>query len=251
MDSGFYAAVTGLMSRVDALDLLANNLANVSTTGYKAQNEFFQALTAASNPGLSPLNQAVNDYGIVGGTETDLRAGSIERTGNPLDIALEGSGFLTVQTASGISYTRSGNLHLSPDGVLLTADGDKVLGVPPNPKADPVPITIPPGPVSISADGTISSQGAVVAQLNLVDFPHGTALTAQGSSYFQAPKGSAQPATNLTVRQGSLEGSNYNPVQGTVDLIAIQRHAELLDKAISTFNSDFDQAAASDLPRVT
>jgi len=250
MDSGFYAAVTGLMSRTDALDLLANNLANSGTTGYKAQHEFYQALTATDNSGLSPLNQAINNYGILGGAETDLRAGSIEHTGNPLDVALEGLGFLTVHTPSGIRYTRNGSLHLGPNGELLTADGDQVLGVPPNPKSDPVPITLPDGPVSISPDGTLSSQGAVVARLNLVDFAHGVPLTAQGSSYFQAPQGSAQAAANVTVRQGALEASNYNPVQGTVDLITLQRHAQLLDRALAVFDSDFAQAATQELPRV-
>lgn len=248
--SGFYAAVTGLVSRTDALDLVANNLANDNTTGYKAQKEFYQALTAAENPNLSPLNKAINDYGILGGTETDLRSGSVERTGNQLDIALEGSGFLTVQTPSGISYTRNGSLHLGPNGELLTADGGKVLAVPPNPKADPVPITLPAGPVTISADGTISSQGAVVAQLNLVDFPHGTQLTAQGNSYFTAPQGATQSATSAGVRQGALEASNYNPVEGTVDLVTLQRQADLLNRALAIFDSSFAQAETQDLPRI-
>jgi flagellar basal-body rod protein FlgF len=250
MDSGFYAAVTGLVSRADALDVLANNLANASTTGYKAQHEFYQALTTANNAGLNPLNQAINNYGILGGAEIDLRAGSIERTGNQLDVALEGSGFLTVQTTSGIRYTRNGSLHVGPNGELLTDAGDKVLAVPPNPKSGPVPIILPDGPISISPDGTISSQGAVVAQLNLVAFPQGTALTSQGASYFAAPEGTGQPASSVAVRQGALEASNYNPIQGTVDLITLQRHAQLLERALSIFDSSFTQAAAQDLPRV-
>jgi flagellar basal-body rod protein FlgF len=248
--SGFYAAVTGLVSRTDALDLVANNLANDNTTGYKAQHEFYQALTAASNPNLTPLNQAINNYGVLGGAETDLRSGSIERTGNDLDVALEGSGFLTVQTPSGISYTRNGSLHLGPNGELLTSDGGKVLAVPPNPKADPVPITLTDGPVSISADGTISSQGAVVAKLNLVDFPHGTPLAAQGDSYFTAPQGAAQPATNVNVRQGSLEASNYSPIEGTVDLVTLQRQSDLLNRALSIFDTTFAAAETQDLPRI-
>lgn len=89
-----------------------------------------------------------------------------------------------------------------------------------------------------------------MAQLNLVDFPHATPLTGEGGSYFGAPKGSAQAATDVNVRQGALEASNYNPVQGTVDLISLQRHAQLLDRALTIFNSDFDQTAAQDLPRV-
>ncbi len=250
MDSGFYAAVTGLISRTDALDIVADNLANTDTTGYKARQEFYQALTEASEGNVDPLNKAINSYGVLGGATTDMRPGSIERTGNELDLALEGAGFLTVQTPAGIRYTRNGSLHLGVNGELLTAAGDKVLAAPPDPKADPVPITLPAGPVSVSADGTISSRGGVVAQLNLVEFPRGTQLTPEGSSYFQAPKGSATPASEVSVRQGSLEASNYNPVEGTIDLITVQRHAQLLERALSIFDSDFTQAATQDLPRV-
>jgi flagellar basal-body rod protein FlgF len=250
MDSGFYAAVTGLISRTNALDSLAANLANTSTTGYKAQNEFYQTLAASSGDDLSPLNRATNDYAVLGGTSIDLRSGSMEKTGNPLDVALEGAGFLTVQTAAGIAYTRNGSFHLNVDGDLLTEQGDKVLAVPPQPGGDPVPITLPDGQVTISEDGTVSSQGAVVARLNLVDFPHGTVLTPQGNSYLQASKGSAQQPSNLTVRQGSIEQSNYNPVQGTVDLVALQRHAELLERALTIFDTDFDQAAAQQISQI-
>ncbi|HUK91431.1 MAG TPA: flagellar hook basal-body protein [Blastocatellia bacterium] len=250
MDSGFYAAVTGLISRTDALDVVADNLANTDTTGYKARHEFYQALAKASEGSVDPLNNAINNYGILGGTTTDLAPGSIERTGNQLDLALEGSGFLTVQTPSGIRYTRNGSLHLGVNGELLTATGDKVLATPPNPTADPVPIILPEGPISVSADGTISSEGTVVAQLNLVTFSKDTQLTPVGSMYFQAPKGTAMPAAEVSVRQGSLEASNYNPVEGTVDLITVQRHAQLLERALWIFDSDFAQAATQDLPRV-
>lgn len=250
MDSGYYAAVTGLISRTSALDLLAANLANSTTTGYKAQREFYQALAASSNEGLSALNQATNDYAVLGGAETDLSAGPVEFTGNPLDVALEGSGFLTVQTPAGISYTRNGSLHLDAAGMLLTEQGDKVLAVPPQPNQDPVPITAPDAQITISADGTVSSQGGIVAQLNLVDFPRGTPLIAQGSSYFQVPNGTKKVPANLTVRQGALENSNYNPVEGTVDLVALQRHAELLNSALRIFDTDFDQTAVRDIALV-
>jgi len=250
MDSGFYAAVTGLISRTDALDVVADNLANIDTTGYKARHEFYKALAAASEGSADPLNNAINNYGVLGGATTDLRPGSVEHTGNQLDLALEGPGFLTVQTPSGIRYTRNGSLHLGSNGELLTATGDKVLATPPSPTADPVPITLPEGPISVSADGTISSQGTVVAQINLVEFSKDAQLTPEGSSYFQAPKGAARPASEVAVRQGSLEASNYNPVEGTVDLIAVQRHAQFLERALSIFDSDFAQAATQELPRV-
>ncbi len=104
MDSGSYAALTGLLAGTEALDLTANNLANISTTGYKAQREFYQSLVARlgnSNPQqLSPLNKAINDYGVLGGATVDMQSGNLERTGNDLDLAIEGSGFFVWYSAS-------------------------------------------------------------------------------------------------------------------------------------------------------
>lgn len=251
MDSGFYAALTGLVSRTDALDLAANNLANVSTTGYKAEREFYRALTASAAGGwLSPLNRAANDYSVLGGANIDLQSGSTQYTGNKLDLALEGSGFFTVQTPAGIRYTRNGSLHLSAQGDLLTQDGGKVLAVPQNPKLPPQPIVLPSGQISISTDGTISVDGAIVAQMKIVNFPQGTDLTPEGNSYFIAPARAEKPAADATVREGALESSNYNAVEGTIDLITLQRETEMMQRAVRIFYNDFQQPAAQDLPRV-
>lgn len=244
MDSGLYAAFTGLVARTEALDVAANNLSNVGTTGYKAEHEFYRALIASTNGArLSSLNRAVNDYGVLGGATIDLTPGSLQKTGNDLDVALEGKGFLVAQTPAGLRFTRNGNLHLGPNGKLLTAQGDAVLG-------DQGPIEITGGNISISPDGTISSDGAVVAKLRLADFAPGTQLTPQGSSYFNAPNGSEHLATNPEVRQGALEASNFNAVQGAVGLIALQRHAELLRHALTIFNDDFNKSATQQLPQV-
>jgi len=244
MDSGLYAALTGLVARTEALDVAANNLSNVSTTGYKAEHEFYRAvIESAKGAKLTPLNRAVNDYDVLGGTHVDLSAGSLQKTGNDLDVALEGSGFLVAQTPAGVRYTRNGNLHLGPGGKLLTAQGDAVLG-------DQGPIQITGNNISISADGTVSSDGAVVARLRLADFAPGTLLLPEGSSYFNAPQGSEHVATDAVVRQGNLEASNFNVVEGAVGLIALQRHAELLRRALTIFNDDFNRAAAQQLPSV-
>jgi flagellar basal-body rod protein FlgF len=249
MESGFYAAFTGLVARLEALDVAANNLANVNTTGYKAEREFYRAFTAASRNAarLSPLNRAVNDYGILGGTTIDLGPGSLEHTGNDFDVALEGRGFLTVQTSAGPRYTRNGNLHIGPDGKLLTAQNDPVLGEP----GRPIQI-FGSGRISISTDGTISSNGAVIARLKLVDFPAGTPFTPEGNSYFAAPKESERNvSSSVAVRQGNLEASNFSAVAGATGLIALQRHAELLRRALTIFNDDFDRVAAQQIPSLT
>jgi flagellar basal-body rod protein FlgF/flagellar basal-body rod protein FlgG len=248
VDSGYYAAFTALLAGTQALELAANNLANISTTGYKAQREFYKSLTATldtshSRP-LSALNQAINNYGMLGGTRVDVQAGMLERTGNDLDVAMEGSGFFVVQTKAGLRYTRNGNFRLDAAGQLVTAWGDLVMD------DQGRPLEVPSGPVSISPDGTISSKGAVVGRLNTVDFPPGTIFVPEGHSTYKAAAGSPTTAVDPRVRQGMLEASNMNSVSGMVGLIMIQRQAQLYEQALSIFHNDFDKSAAEDLPRV-
>ena len=248
VDSGYYAAFTGLLAGTQALELAANNLANISTTGYKAQREFYNALTASlgnsNGRQLSTLNQAINNYGVLGGATVDVQSGTLERTGNDLDVAMEGPGFFVVRTKAGLMYTRNGNFRVDADGQVVTAWGDPVMG-------DQGPLEIPSGPVSISADGTISSQGGVVGRFQTVDFPPGTSLIPEGNSLYKAATASATPATDPRVRQGMLEASNMSPITGTIALIMIQRQTQLLQQALSIFHNEFNKSAAEDLPRVS
>lgn len=243
-DSGFYATFTGLNAQAQTLDLLANNIANASTIGFKGQRAFYRSLTATiSNASLSPLNRAMNNFSVLGGGNLDLRQGNFEKTGNDLDVAIEGSGFLSIQTAAGTRFTRAGALHLDAASHLLTADGNPVLG-------QNGPIQLPPGPVSIGADGTISAGTAIVDQMRVVEFAPGTELTPEGSANFNAPEGTAKPAADSQMVAGSLESSNVSPVEGTVHLIELQRHFELLERALSIFHNVFDESAAEVLPKV-
>ena len=245
MDSGFYAACTGLLAQTDALELTANNMANLSTTGYKGQLEFHRSLEASmGNRRLSPLNQAVNNYGVLGGSAVDLKTGEFQKTGNDLDLAMQGSGFFVINTPAGIRYTRNGNFHTDAAGNLLTATGDAVMG-------GQGPVQLPGGAITISSDGTISQGGAVVATMKLVTFKPGTSLAAEGNSYYQAPAGSEQPADDPRLSQGMLESSNLNAVSATVGLITLQRHAQLMEQALSIFHSVFNAAPAQDLSRVS
>lgn len=245
MDSGFYAACTALMARSQTLDLVANNLANVSTPGYRAQHDSFQSFLATSSGApLSGLNQAVNDYSILGGGQLDLSQGSLERTGNELDLGIEGHGFFAVQTANGQLFTRDGNFHVSPKGELVTSAGDTVLGT------DDRPIPIVGAPVSVGPDGTISVNGALAGQLKIVDFPAAAPLESVGKTYYSAPEKSAVAATQASVQQGMLESSNVNPVASSIELITVQRYAELMQRALTMFHTEMNQVATTDLPRV-
>jgi flagellar basal-body rod protein FlgF/flagellar basal-body rod protein FlgG len=244
MDSGFYSAFTGLAARMQSLDLLANNLANVNTTGYKAQKEFYRAFTASlSNRWMTPVNQAINDFGLMGGARVDLSAGALQTTGNDTDLALDGSGFFVVQTAAGMRYTRNGNLSLNTSRQLVDAQGNLVHG-------QDGPIQLPSGNLTVSTDGTVSVDGAIVAQLKIVDFAPGTQLSPEGNTDLVAPADAqALPAT-AQVRQGMLEASNSDPITSAVALIDLQRNAEMMQRALTIFNTDFNQTAVQELPRV-
>src|SRR3974390_783342 len=244
MDSGFYSAYTGFASRLDALDLLANNLANANTPGYKAQFAFYRSLPVWLQASLTtPLNQAVNRYGILGGSRVDFSESNLETTSNPPDLGLEGGGFFTVQAKAGLRFTRNGNFQLNAKHQLTTQQGDLVLG-------EAGPIVLPSGQIPVSPDGTVSVDGGLVATLKITEFPDGTQLTPEGSSYFVAPDGAGKVAADPRVRQGALETSNTNPAQAAVALIDLQRTAQMMEKALSIFHNECNKTAAQDLPRV-
>ncbi len=244
MDSGFYAACAALMARSQALDLVANNLANTSTPGFRGQHNIFRSfLATASGHQGSGLNRAVNDFGISGGSQMDLTEGNLEHTGNDFDFGVQGPGFFQVQTANGPVYTRNGNFQVSTQGQLMTAQGDPVMG-------DQGVIRILGGPVTVSADGTISVKGAVAGKIKLMEFPPGTAMESVGKTYYSAPKNAGTPAKQSSMVQGSLESSNVNPVAGAVELVAVQRYAEMMQRALSMFHTEFNRIATEDLPKV-
>lgn len=244
MNSGYYAACAGLLASNQSLDIAANNMANLNTTGFRGQTELFRSLVAQNGGApMSSLNAAINDYGVIGGTFMNNASGHLDETGNPLDFALEGPGLFSVQTKAGVRYTRNGSFRVDPDGNLLTGQGDPVLG-------DQGAIKLPSGTVTVSTDGTISVAGAIVARLRLVEADPG-ALTAEGNTYFQAEPGAAQPANSTLVRQGMLEGSNVEPVTASVNLLNVQRHADLLERTLHVFYSVFDATAVQQLPSVS
>jgi flagellar basal-body rod protein FlgF/flagellar basal-body rod protein FlgG len=251
MDSGLYAAYTGLMARTQALDTAANNVANAGTNGFRAQRDYFQGIFAGGldqNPSTaSQVGQSVNGFGVLGGNRLDLGQGQLATTGNPLDLALQGQGFFAIQTATGVRYTRDGAFTRSSTGVLETTQGEPVLDV------NQQPITIPTGNIHISADGNISLStpdgSMIVGQVGVFDFADESALTAEGANRFSAA-GATPINGTASVEQGAVEGANEDSIHGTMQLVLVQRQAEMMQKALSVFNNDFDKTAAEDLPRV-
>ena len=246
MDSGMYAACTALVARTDALDTIANNLANASTGGYRARHATFSAVLAGTgHPVGSELNRVTNDYGVLGDTHLDLAQGSLVRTGNDLDVGIDGPAFLIVQTAGGPAFSRDGSLKVSPQGQLVTAAGDAVIG-------DQGVINMPlNAKIGISPDGTISANGAIAGKLKLVEFAPGIEPESLGNTYYTAPLSSTVVATRSQVRQGMLENSNVNPVASVVELINAQRSAETMRHVLTMFDSEMDKTAVQDLPRIS
>lgn len=251
MDSGLYAAYTGLMGRTQALDTAANNLSNAGTSGFRAQRDFFRGVLVDSlrpgSPADSQVGRTVNNFGILGGDALDLGQGQLATTGNPLDLAIQGNGFFAIQTAQGIRYTRDGAFRRSPAGVLETSIGEPVLD------AKLQPITIPTGAVHISPDGNVSvstPQGSAIAgRIAIFDFTNRYALTAEGASRFTA-NGEKPIAAEGAIEQGAIEGANQDAIHGSMQLVLVERQAEMMQKALSVFNNEFDKTATEELPRV-
>ena len=249
MNSGYYAACTGLMARTEALETIANNLANASTTGFRASHNAFSSLLATTGTfPLSVLNQDANDYGVLSATRMDVSQGALVKTDNDLDLAIEGPGYFAVQTTAGPVYTRGGNFRVSPAGQLITAAGDPVLG------ENNRPITIIGAPVAISPDGTISTNGAISGRLKLVEFAPTVEIKSAGGGYYKAPPAppdTALPAQKSQVRQAMLESSNVNPITSVVELITAQREVETMRHVLTMFNGELDKTAAQELPRLS
>ena len=245
MDSGYYAAMTGLLARTQALDTAAANLANAQTPGYRAEREFFRSALLGPDALDSQLGHALNNYGLLGGDLLSMSQGSLQRTDNALDLAIEGEGFFKIQSAHGLRYTRDGGFHRSQSGILVTSAGEPVLS------AEGKSIPVPPGEVAIGVDGVLSVGGGAVASVGVFTFAAGAQLRPEGANRYVAPDGvAAAISPNAAIHQGAIEQANQDAVQGTLDLLMMQRQAEMMQRALTLFHTEFNKAACEDIPRV-
>jgi flagellar basal-body rod protein FlgF len=244
MSSGIYAAGAGLLARSQALDVAAANLANAGTAGYRAERDEFRSVLLGPEALDSQLDATLNNFGVLGGSRLDLGQGALTPTGNPLDLGIEGDGFFAIRTKQGVRYTRDGEFERAQDGTLTTQAGEPVLD------AKLQPIRTPAGEIGVGADGAVSVNGAVAGKIALFGFASGDALTAEGANRYAAATGTQPSAGTGTIRQGALEASNQNVVEGSLQLVLMQRQAEMMQKAVSMFSNDMDKTASEDLPRV-
>ena len=245
MDSGFYAAMAGLVARTQALDSAAANLANAQTPGYRAEREYFRSVLLGPDTLDSQLGRTVNNFGLLGGNRLDLGQGALTTTGNALDLAIEGEGFFEIQTKSGSRFTRDGGFHRASTGDLVTVKGEPVLS------DSGEPIQLPPGEVSVGADGVISVAGGVAARVGVFSAPSEAQITAEGANRYRLPDGvEPQASAKASVHQGAIESANQDLIRSSLDLIMMQRQEEMIQKALTVFHTEFNKIASEDLPKV-
>ena len=249
MDQISATAASGLRARMEALDILSNNLANSNTGGFKLDREFYSLFQGER--ALPANGQQVTTLPVIQKGWTDFQQGLLTPTGNPLDLALEGKGFFAVDGPSGPLYTRNGAFKLSSAGVLTTMDGYPVRSVsPPDQPAKKIQ-TVSQGPIEISPDGTVQQDGQSLGQIQMVDFADTNALNKVGNSYYRVtdPKVKATPAKEVTVNQGKIESSNVAPAESAVRLVDLMRQYEMLQKAVSVA-ADMNKQAINQVAHV-
>lgn len=203
------------------MDVVANNMANINTTGFKAEQMLFAQYNmpgAADNE--FPGDQSVA-YTEDWATIHDMSEGPIAHTGNPLDVALSGKGFLSVQTPNGVRYTRDGALAINSQGTLVDMSGNPVLT-----NSGPVNFTSADTNITITKDGTITTSQGAKGTLALVEFADPRQLTAEGNNLFSGI--SPQPAADTSIVQGSIEHSNVSGVTEMAQMIRVQRAYDML-----------------------
>jgi flagellar basal-body rod protein FlgF len=244
MDALTIAAASGLRSRIESLELLANNLANAGTSGYKSDREFYGVFTGEAQDAMGDGSSST--LPVVERQWTDFSQGTIQPTGNQLDVALAGHGFLTVNGPSGTLYTRSGNIHISNKGELINGEGFQFRT-----KAGG-PIRVSNGkPIEIATDGTVRQDGQALGQLELVDFKSTESLRKVSGSCFENsnPKNPVVAAPDAEVQQGKLEGSNVVVPEAAMRLVGVMRQFEMLQKAVS-MGVDMNRKAIEEVARV-
>jgi flagellar basal-body rod protein FlgF len=239
MPGGSYSALSGMRARLDELDRLAADLANVGTAGYKVERAGTQSLDRASFG--ATLDSAVDVATTT--AKTDFRPGTIATTGRDLDVAIEGRGFFVVQTEAGERYTRNGGFTRRSDGLLTTNQGEPVMG-------ESGEITLSNGVVTIDADGSVKSGATVLGKLRVVEFAAESDLSRESGARFKAiPGATPEPAERVRLVSGSLEQSNANVVDIMAKLTEVSRGFESLQRGVTTLTNELDGRAISELTR--
>jgi len=247
MSHSIYMGYAALQSRIDALEVLSNNLANLQAPGFKQNKFYFQVQNSLQDESLTQLGSAINGPIVKTLNQADFSGGSLTETGNSLDLALMGDGFFSVRTPEGTRYTRNGDFSLDGQGRLVSANGDFVLAQ--DSRGDQV-LTLPPGELNVSSNGQVSVNGIVLGTLKIVTFQDLSKLVPVGASLFRTPDGvDGIPPTSLNVAQGFIEQANVNPVKAVTDMITLMRSFEMLSQAVRSMTRDVDSRLINELAK--
>jgi flagellar basal-body rod protein FlgG len=229
MLQGLYAAASGMEAQQTEFDAISNDLANLNTPGYQATQVGFQDLLysgAGSASGSTVATGTGAASSIVGRSQTE---GALQTTGNPLDVAISGSGFFQVRRSDGsVGLTRNGSIQLDSQGQLTDQQGNPLV------PSIQLPKGMQAGDMQIAADGTVTAGGRTLGRIAVVDVPAPSQLQPDGGSLYSvtAGSGATRPATGSTLKQGALEGSNVDVATAMTDMIDAQRAYQMSSQAI-------------------
>lgn len=236
MDKSIFVALSGAVLQERRMEVLTDNLANVNTTGFKAQRPLFKdSMTDAFR---------VRTFGRLDDVVTDIGQGPSQMTHRKLDVAIRGEGFFAVETPAGTRYTRDGSFVLDTVGALVTREGHRVM-------SEDGAITLAGPDVLIDADGGVHANGAAIGRLKLVSFANPAELRREGNYFVPLPGAGETPAgPDTQVDQGFLEGSNVNAVRAMTTMIEAMRSYETSAKLIQSMD-DMTKKAIEEVGRTS
>ena len=224
-----YKALSGAVVQMRRLEIAAQDLANVNTSGYKGQRLAFNEVLASRLGGA----ERSGGFVAVGEMRTNLAPGEIQGTGSSFHLALEGDGYFVLQTPRGERYTRHGSFTMAPDGTVITPQGDALLS-----ESGPFQTT---GKMEIAGDGTITSNEGEVGKLRIVRFVNPLELVKEGANLFRTDPANVRETSAVRVSQGSLEQSNVSTVDNMTALIAINRQFEAYQRVMKLMDAATDK----------
>lgn len=253
MVRGLYTAYTGMANEQKRLDIIANNLANSATVGYKEENVTSQSFDQMLTLKIRDESEAYNDRPVgnmslgvkLGEVYTSYHQGSLRQTDNTYDLALEGKGFFTLSVTDksgneSTKYTRNGSFTMTKDGHIVDAEGNHLMG-----EAGEIAVPTDAAEVKIDETGAIYADGVYVDNLLITDFEDYNYLTKSGDTMYQTVEGATEVPAAATVRQGYTEQSNVNVVSEMVEMITVTRAYEANQKVIKSVDQTLELAANS------
>jgi flagellar basal-body rod protein FlgG len=233
MIKGLYRSASAMMPRIKKQEVIANNLANASSPGFKKDVVFTKELSRAEKK-LAPRRTDWQTP-MIDQVYTSYDQGGFDKTGNPLDLAIEGEGFFVFETPGGEVISRAGNLTISPEGFIVNMDGHRLL-------SEGGALNVGTGEVSISEAGQVEVNGEAVGSIRIVDVENRDILRKAGRTEFILPPGvEAIPVINFAIKQGYLESSNVNIINEMVEMITTYRNFEADSKSIQAQDESLEK----------